>query len=321
MKKDITVVTSLCGAGLEREYLLLRDLLMSQGHYVMGVHYTDMSCELHSSDLTISFEVVSPRVLSLSREHWLVPNSEWWNPLNDRFLPQFSKIICKTKDCYDIWCRKVDSAKCVYTSFEARDICHPEIPRESKFLHVAGKSEYKNTNAVLDAWRMARIVHGTPLPPLTVIARAPIFNNQFDPKNPFPDNNVTHIPHATDDEIIQLINSHQFHVIPSMYEGFGHVIHEALGCGGLVLTTDAPPMNTYGGIMRECLMPVVNCVPRALAQLNHVTPQSVLNSVRKAVSIMDRPDAIAARSIPARQAFLDNREFFRNTFMELVDAI
>jgi hypothetical protein len=36
---------------------------------------------------------------------------------------------------------------------------------------------------------------------------------------------------------------------------------------------------------------------------------------------MDRPDAIAARSIPARQAFLDNREFFRNTFMELVDAI
>ena len=62
-KLDISIVTSLCGAGLEREYLLLRELLMSQGHYVMGVHYTDMSCALHPSDIgALSFDFVERSV-------------------------------------------------------------------------------------------------------------------------------------------------------------------------------------------------------------------------------------------------------------------
>ena len=321
-KLDISIVTSLCGAGLEREYLLLRELLMSQGHYVMGVHYTDMSCALHPSDITLSLEVISPRTLSLSRENWFAPNCEWYDPRNDRFLPQISKIICKTKDCYDIWCRKVGPEKCVYTSFEARDIYRPEVPREVKFLHVAGKSEYKNTEAVCQAWRQSRLPHINPLPPLTIVARAPVFDAQWTAANLFPDENVTRIAHATDDEIIQLMNSHQFHLIPSMYEGFGHCIHEALGCGGLVVTTNAAPMNTYDGILRECMVPVSSMTARSLAQLNQVNPQAVAHMVREAVQIRwSHPERAAELSAQARVAFLANREFFRTTFMELVNAV
>lgn len=317
MKKlDITVVTSLVGAGLEREYLLLRDLLMKHGHYVEGVHYTDMNCALHVSDITVSFEVIQPRVLTLSRNNWFFPNSEWYDPLNDRFLPQMTKILCKTKDCYDIWCRKVGPEKCVYTSFEARDIYRPDVPRQLRCLHVAGKSEYKNTEAVCQAWNMTRCM----LPPLTVVSRNPKFNEYFQGEVPFPNGDVTHIARATDEEIIQLMNSHQIHVIPSMYEGFGHVIHEALGCGALVITTDAPPMNTYDGVLRECLIPVQLRNPRALAQLNVVSGLEVNEAVRRSPDYTS-PAAFEVKSKKAREAFLANREFFRTTFMGLVDAI
>ena len=127
MKKDINIVTSLVGAGLEREYLLLREFLMSHGHYVVGMHYTNINAPMVRADITIFLEVVMPQALNLARENWLVPNCEWWDSKNDQFLPRFSRIICKTKDCYDIWCNKVGPQKCIYTSFEARDIYHPSI--------------------------------------------------------------------------------------------------------------------------------------------------------------------------------------------------
>jgi Glycosyl transferases group 1 len=315
-KKDISVITSLVGAGLEVEYLLLRDLLMKHNCYVEGIHYTDMNCALHPSDITIFMEVVLPRAIHLSRNNWFVPNSEWYDTRNDAFIPNFTKILCKTKDCYDIWCRKVGPEKCVYTSFEARDIYRPDVPRQLRCLHVAGKSEHKNTEAVCQAWNMTRCK----LPPLTVVSRSPKFNEYFQGENPFPNGDVTHIARATDDEIIQMMNSHQIHIIPSMYEGFGHVIHEALGCGALVLTTDAPPMNTYDGVLRECLIPVMTRAPRSLAQLNVVSGMEVNEAVRRSVEYSG-PEIFTTKSKKTREAFLANREFFRTTFMRLVDAI
>lgn len=322
-KKDVTIVSSLCGAGLEREYLLLKALLESNGDYVMGLHYCDLNSQLHPSDIMISFEVVLPRALNISKNNWLVPNSEWWDQKNDQFLPYFSKILCKTQDCYDIWCKKVGADKCVYTSFEARDICNSEILRELKFLHIAGKSEHKNTEAVLNAWALPHPGED-PLPPLTVIARAPkieapFLNRRLD--DMFPDKNVTYSAKVEDGKIIELMNSHSIHVIPSMYEGFGHIIHEGIGCGAYVLTTDARPMNTYEGIARECLIPVSGITPYRLAQLNAVSAQGVNQMVRKAIHLLQDPEYAQQHSEQARAAFLANRAFFRNRIMELINAV
>lgn len=322
MKKDINIVTSLVGAGLEREALLLKALLMEHDCYVNMMHYTNFGSPMVRADINIFLEVVFPPVLSLSRENWLAPNCEWWDEKNDRFLPQFTKIICKTTDCYDIWSKKVGPAKCVLTSFEARDLYKPEIPREVKCLHVAGKSEYKNTDAVLKAWRMSHMPHVMNLPHLTAVVRNPLFDEHFKKDSPFPDGNVTYIPHATDEQIIELMNSHQIHVIPSLYEGFGHVIHEALGCGALVLTTDAPPMNGYAGIAKDYLIPVDHKVPRKLAQLNYVSPHAVNNAVRQAWNMIGtKPERAAEISTQAREGFLANREFFRKTIMDLVNSV
>lgn len=320
-KKDITIVSSLVGAGLEREYLVLRELLQSNGDYVMGMHYTDMSSQLFPSDIMISFEVVAPRSLNLSKENWLFPNSEWWDSRNDQFLPYFTKILCKTQDCYDIWSRKVGPEKCIYTSFEARDIYRPEIPRDLKFLHIAGKSEHKNTEAVLNAWALSHPGE-EPLPPLTVIARAPcieapFLNRRMD--DMFPDKNVTYFARVDDDKIIELMNSHKAHIIPSKYEGFGHIIHEGLSCGAFVITTDARPMNTYEGIAKECLVPVSGITSRGLANLNDVSAQSVNSAVRRAILMLRNENDVREKEV--REAFLKNRAFFRETFLGLANAV
>jgi hypothetical protein len=39
--KDINIITSLVGKGLEREYLLLKDLLAAHDCYTVGIHYTN----------------------------------------------------------------------------------------------------------------------------------------------------------------------------------------------------------------------------------------------------------------------------------------
>lgn len=319
---DVNLISSFCGAGLEREAYLVRDLLNANDVYCTTTHYTNINASLSRADITIFFEVVLPQALHLSRENWFIPNSEWFDAKNDRFLGQFTKVLCKTKDCYRIWCEKVGPQKCVYTSFEARDIYNPDIPREVKCLHVFGKSEHKNTDAVLRTWRMTHLPHICPLPPLTVVGRSPAFADHFKEDSPFPDANVTYIPRATDENIIQLMNSHQIHIIPSMYEGFGHCLWEGLASGAIVLTTDAPPMNSYEGIWREGLIKPFEQTPRSLAQLHTVHPNGVNESVRKAMGVCwNKPDEVAAIRAHARESFLLNKTFFRDTFMGLVNGI
>jgi glycosyl transferase family 1 len=322
MKKDINIVSSMVGKGLEREYLLLRALLNVHDCYVVGLHYTDYAnATLVRADVNIFLEVVMPNVFNLSRENWLAPNCEWWNPINDRFLLQFNKVLCKTMDCYRIWCQKVGAQKCVYTGFLTRDLYRPTIVKEIKFLHVAGESEFKNTEAVIGAWRLKLIQNVFKRPPLTVVTRQKKYQDLCEGVE-----GVTCITRASEEELVQLMNSHLFHLIPSAYEGFGHALHEGVGCGALVITTDAPPMSEVAGIVPEWKVPVVGRYQRALAQLNQVSSESVLGQVRKATVAAKGafntgcpdPKLIEGYQAKARAAFLEQNESFSKRFLDLV---
>lgn len=324
---DINLVSSFVGKGLEREALLLKALLEQNACYVNTVHYTSLNAPLIRADISIFLEVVMPIALNLSRENWLCPNSEWWYSINDQHLSRFSKILCKTHDCYDIWSQKVGAEKCVYTGFESRDIFRPEIAKETAFLHLAGESEFKNTEAVIRAWRTTE---ARDFPTLTVVTRHEKFWKLCEEP---PWKNIVCIrERLSDDAIIDLMNRNLFHLMPSMYEGFGHAIHEALGCEGLVITTNAPPMNSYRGILEECMVAVTKKTPRSLAVLNEVAPIAVVQAIQRALHIkaMDRewdsfghrlPDEkrFGVRGKTARQRFLEDREEFRKTVVHLID--
>ncbi len=239
MPKTVNIISSLMGAGLHKEALLLKDLLASHGIISRLMHYTDgPNAPQEHADINIFLEVVMPSALSLSKQNWLCPNCEWWPEVNDQYLPYFTKILCKTRDCYEIWSQKVGKDKCVYTSFEARDLYNADIPRENRFLHVAGKSGNKGTAAVLSAWQMIP----NNLPPLTVVASNPEFKVQWERNQ----SNIAFFQKVDESELARLMNSHKFHIMPSPYEGFGHAQHEGLGCGACVITMNAPPFKASG---------------------------------------------------------------------------
>lgn len=312
MKKDVNIVSSMCGKGLEREYLLLKALLASHDVYSVGIHYTDYAnATLVRADINIFLEVVMPNVFNLSRENWLFPNCEWWNSANDRFLSRFTKVVCKTQDCYRIWSSKVGESNCVYTGFEARDLYDPGIKRENKFLHLAGQSEFKNTEAVIGAWRSVNWQY-KPLP-LTVVTSQKKYQDLCQGVE-----GITCLGRVSDDHLVQLLNSHRFHLLPSAYEGFGHALNEGIGCGGLMITTAAPPMSDFAGIQADWKVPVTNKTPRSLAQLSHVSPVGVMVTACKAVAAAENIEDLERRSRQAREGFLTSRDYFRKKFLALV---
>jgi hypothetical protein len=315
--KSVNIISSLMGAGLHREALLLQDLLATHGHTSRLMHYTDGdNAPMERADINISLEVVMPKALSLARENWLAPNSEWWSPTYDQYLSHFSKILCKTRDCFDIWSKKVGESRCVYTSFEARDLYRADIPRQNRFLHVAGKSGNKGTNAVLRAWQ--QIPNG--LLPLTVVASNPEFKVLWEKNH----SNIEFFSKVDDSHLIQLMNSHRYHIAPSPYEGFGHAQHEGLGCGAFVTTVAAPPMNDLAGNAKGMfpLIPVAYQTKQRLATMSFVTPESIRQSCLDLQHLIEYvPGAAESHMRARRRFFLENRDFFRNTFMRLVESV
>lgn len=344
-KKDVNVISSFVGKGLEREAILIQDLLKEHDVYTNFYHYTNIANSQYvRADCSIFLEVVMPNALSLSRENWLLPNSEWWNPANDRFLPQFTKILCKTRDCERIWKEKLKNdqpERVIYTGFECRDLHDGLIERENRFLHVAGESEHKNTEAVIEAWRRANWT--TKVMPLTVVTRQKKYQDLCVGVE-----SITCVKDKIgDDELKRLMNSHRFHLMPCQYEGFGHALHEGAMCGALMLTTAAPPMSEFAGIQSDWSVRSTNSSVRSLATMHFVTPQDVQVAVEKPllfvarlseeqarkeqalkqsaiyqpmVSIERIEGEFSRRSQEARQAALADREGFRQKFLELLNV-
>ena len=304
-KSSFCIVSNISnGAGLQKDYEILQRLIEERGHAVTGEHRgrgTPYRC-----DVVIFLEVVDAKWFGHANQYWLVPNSEWWYDEWSKHLPNISAVLCKTKDCLSIWQKKVGRDKCRYTGWEAVDFYDPKIPREPKFLHIAGLSGAKNTKAVTDAWRNHGLTY-----PLTILTTNP---------------NVAKYCHGVESikllgrvlqkNLIELINSHQFFVMPSQYEGYGMALHEAAGCGSVIITTDASPMNEIAGLVSEIQVPEERRVPYRAATLSHVNPSILAEKIHKAASMSSEELAVASENV--RAGFLSEREHFRSAFSEMV---
>lgn len=299
------------GAGLQRDYELLRGMLEAEGHRVAGIMYNQPP-PYPAADLNIWLEIlpcpswgITETAISAAPRNWAIPNPEWWYAnLWDRYLPMFEKVLCKTEHCREIFERKAPG-RCRYIGFESLDLCDISVPREPRFLHLAGASETKNTAAVMEAWRK----HALPYP-LTVVARKP---NIAALCQGIP--NVTHRARAEEAELRQLVNSHLFFLMPSKSEGFGHGLHEALSCGAVVLTTDHPPMNQMRGVPGELLIPIESTFEMRSAVAANASVAGIAEKVRQAASLPQ--ERIAEISRDARQAFWQDRDYFREQWRQL----
>lgn len=294
------------GVGLERDCQILAERLEVSGHTSRGLQFDQGTVPADAAaDVNIFGEVLRPEFFKLAKRQWIIVNAEWFSAAWVNYLPQFEKVIVKTHHAFDLLRRLCRDDQLVYTGFEARDFYDPEVKRRPSFLHAAGKSRTKNTDQILEAWK----IDGG-LPDLTVVTST-----------------LTSKPagaawqsRVDDTELARLMNENLFAIMPSSYEGFGHSIWESLGCGELLVTTNAEPMRSFGDHCPEGLVATSGIKNRNgwLADIHSVNAAGIREAVKRITALP--VEKILEYSALSRAKFLSGRSEFRQRFAELVKA-
>lgn len=120
------------------------------------------------------------------------------------------------------------------------------VPQSGFLLHVGSNAWYKNRQGVLEIYKAYVSKEDKPLP-LWIVGAPPTPETQF---------TVTHIPTPGEVRFFTGLNNEclcamyslaSLLIFPSIAEGFGWPIAEAMACGCTVLTTGEPPMTEVGG--------------------------------------------------------------------------
>jgi len=275
------------GVGLQVEFDLLRRELDALGHQVQGVQFNAKPLRVQKADVNLFLEVVVPQIFPAAPKNWVAPHPEWWFADWDRH--PFDLVLAKTRDTERIFRARVGD-RCQYVGWTSRDLYNATIPRQRRFLHVSGKSQMKNTATVIAGCQHAGV-------PLTVIGE---HTGQLRRR-------------VSDADLKVLMNSHFCQVMPSAYEGYGHVLHEAQGCGQIIITTDAPPMNE---LKPAVLIPSIHQVAHHAGMLHKVSVSDVAHAVRK---VLDwTTEEVQTYHDKARMQYLRDQQAFRHTLVELV---
>jgi len=154
-------------------------------------------------------------------------------------------ILCKTHQAYNILSRLLPYKDVKYTGFTSVDRFQPSISKNyHSFIHVAGKSPYKGTDQIVNAW-----LNHPEWPALTLICKGieGSSDNMLEiVKNMMvkPQKNIILIDtYVSDEKLAKYMNENGIHLCTSKHEGFGHYLNEARSLEAVVLYTDAPPMN------------------------------------------------------------------------------
>lgn len=256
--RRINVIYSDNGSGLSRDALVVQEALRLAGHRVwmtprpprrfpLALNYAPelarqavrgtkqaivkaWARRRRFWDVNIFLEGLVPEYFECARVNGLFPHQEWLTDEDRHRLREIDVVFFKTHHAMSILESEVRTAAFVgFTSPDRRD--SGVSPRWDAALHVCGWNPHKGTDAVLAAW-----TQHPGWPHLTVVSQLP--------SSIPPAGNVELLStRIADARLRRLQNECAIHVCPSEVEGFGHTLMEAMSCGAVVLTTDAPPMD------------------------------------------------------------------------------
>ena len=280
--------------GLSRDAHLLKTMLEPLGWSVSiadvkGRSWRQRILQRRKFDVVIHLETFHRVWSGAGKVQILIPNPEWFSPRLIRNLKQFDLILTKTHNATEIFSRH--SAHVRFLGFTSQDRVDENISKEwDMFFHLAGGSFYKGTEDILALWE----AHPE-WPELILIQRA-----HLAPKH-VPANVTLITEHLEDDTLREMQNSFGMHLCPSRYEGWGHHLVEAMSCGALILTTDAPPMNEFISNDRGILVPFNRTNDRKMADLYFVSRPALEAAILKMIEM-----PIAEKEMLGQQA---RREF------------
>lgn len=196
------------------------------------------------ADINIFLEVLPNILLSYARMNILIPDQELFY---DTWIPYLSKVhlvLTKTTYAEKLFKTLISdnpnplNTRVQYLGMTSLDRYNDEYSATQDFtkcLHMAGGSEFKGTNTILNAWKSS-------YPHLTVLYNKTKLPNIIQKQQ----DNITYVAeYLSNDEIAKYMNQCGVHICCSSQEGFGHYINEARSCGAIVVTTNGEPMRHF----------------------------------------------------------------------------
>lgn len=321
--RSIQVIAYDNGVGLSRDLRLLTDLL--DGHFDATItrlpkerrgrrafdpfiQVPDLLARWKGErtrphfDINLMIERIRPAFQSQARVNLLLPHPDWFKDSDRRQFGVVDGVVVKTRHAVDLFAPFGASVQ--YVGFTSVDRMVADVPREKAFFHLAGRSENKGTDAVLELWQ-----HHPEWPPLTVVQHPDKVRRTVSAAN------VQHvIEYIAEGELLRMQNAHRFHLCPSETEGFGHHLVEAASVGALIVTVDAPPMNEMVTPERGVLVPFVETGTQRLATTYFVDRPALESAIEKVIAMDDREcDRMSAAS---RSWWQDNDREFRKRFVD-----
>ncbi|ETN09006.1 hypothetical protein, variant 1 [Phytophthora nicotianae INRA-310] len=197
-----------------------------------------------------------------SKPVYLMPNVEMYE-LEAEHYWRVDVVLCKTAICarrVRMWYQQEGNprrTRVIYTRHTTSDAALYAKSQLSAgtnvaknfsnvhFVHTAGKSVFKGTNAVLDCW-----LSRPDFPPLDVFVDQDVYNNfmrkLYDDRikaQPEPKKITLHTGRVPSSMFGRMMIETAFVLCTSVLEGYGHYINQARASAALIVTTDAPPMN------------------------------------------------------------------------------
>ncbi len=296
-------------AGLSTDIQILTNLFLKQGWEVRFSDYKSLKrfsfWSAKKYDLNIFLQWANPTWMKMARKNILIPNPEWFKDKWVKVIPEFDAVFCKTRVATTIFKNK--NPHTFFTSFTSQN-CHiPEIAKKNRqWLHLAGKSKLKGTHTIIKTW-----LANPDFPHLTIIQR----NAETTEQQAL---NLTYMSEFIAQDHLQLLmNQCPVHICTSATEGFGHSIGEALSCGAIIITTDAPPMNELVTDKRGFLVKPANKQMMRLATAYGIDQQGLEKAVRKAM----HREMESSLGQNARNFFIYNDHFFKKEVIKRVETL
>lgn len=259
------------GFGLQHDSEILAQELKNLGYSVRS--YKLNAPSIRQADINVFFQESNQNFFPFAKKNYFIPNPEWFLE-ETSVISKFDLILCKTREGKRIF--KQYHPNAVYMGFTSPDRCQLDIKKNYRLaLHLAGFNLQKGTDSIVKAWEM-----DSQLPGLTIYRHRgrcdypPLYNMQLF---------YCFVP---DDDLIKIQNIYGLHLCTSETEGFGHYISEALSCGAIVITTDAPPMNEFVTDTR-CLVAYTHTSEQNLATNYYVDPVHLGQVVANLMQLSD----------------------------------
>ncbi len=263
------------GVGLDRDAALVAAALEETGIGANCPKLKSLRALLPGGgrDIAVHLERVFPLWKNKAGRHFLIPNQERFPQRQLGRLKMIDRVLCKSRHAAEIFARHHPDAR--FIGFTSPDRRLPNRqPDYGRFFHLAGRSTLKNTALLLDLW-----ARHPEWPPFTLVQH--------------PDNAPRAVPlnvelisrYVPDEELRELQNACGIHLCPSLSEGWGHYIVEAMSCRAVTLATDAAPMNELVQADRGVLVPFSKREPRHLGENFHADPAALEKAIVRLITM------------------------------------